>query len=529
MTGQSLLEDPLIKQAISKISERSEKQTEVDKIQASFVDTGIIGQLDNRNSQILFGRRGTGKTHALKFLEELLRKESKSCIVYIDCRTLGSTAQFSDESIALPRRCLMLFKDMLDPILSELYAWIISTFTAEEGAYQYLEYISQLEQVAVALSTSQRKDSVELTNQSESKNEAGASLRISSSPNIDLKGSRILSGITSAKETYQVTHQEKIHFPDLHVQLSSLLDETKSELVVLIDEWASIPIDLQPFLAEFLRRGLLPVTRCTLKIASLEHRSSFRTRLNDSDIGLEVGADISAGLDLDDYYVLDRNQNQVLSFYASILFRHLQIYLPRDYLSDQYSINTSTDFIAACFSSEESFKEIARAAEGVVRDLINIFRLAFFNSAKRGRPKIDKSAIRNEAREWYEKDKSAYLDDKMEEVLTRIIHDVIGTRQARAFLASRTVQKHPLLQRLFDARVLHLVQRGYADKDNPGVRYNIYCIDYGAYVDLIGTKSQPQLDLLMEDDAETSVDGPIVPLDDKRSIRRIILPEEILD
>lgn len=529
MSGQSLLEDPLVKQAVSKISERSEKQTEVDKIQASFVDTGVIGQLDNKNSQILFGRRGTGKTHALKYLEESLKKDAEGCVVYIDCRTLGSTAQFSDESIALPRRCLMLFKDMLDPILNELYSWIISTFTDDEGAYQFLEYISQLEQVAVALSTSQRKEAIELAQQSELRNESGAKLSISDSPSLTVNSSRVSSGNISSKESYQVTHEEKIHFPDLHVQLSSLLADTESELVILVDEWASIPIDLQPFLAEFLRRGLLPVTRCTLKIASLEHRSSFRTRLGDKDIGLEVGADISAALDLDDYYVIDRNPGQVLAFYADILFRHVQIYLPSGYLREKYAILSPADFVSACFSSDDSFKEIARAAEGVVRDLINIFRLAFFNSAKRSRPKIDKTAIRNEAREWYEKDKSAYLDDRMEEVLGRIIHDVIGTRQARAFLASRAVQKHPLLQRLCDARVLHLVQRGYADKDNPGVRYNIYCIDYGAYVDLIGTKSQPQLDLLLDGASEGSSNGPVVPLDDKRSIRRIILPEEILD
>jgi hypothetical protein len=529
MSGQSLLEDPFVKQAVSKISERSEKQTEVDKIRASFVDTGVIGQLDNKNSQILFGRRGTGKTHALKYLEESLKRDGQGCVVYIDCRTLGSTAQFSDESIALPRRCLMLFKDMLEPIFSELYSWIISSFTEAEGAYQFLEYISKLEQVMVALSTSQRKETIELARQSDSKNESGATISLSESPSIALKNSRVSSESTTSKESYQVTHEEKIHFPDLHSHLSSLLADTGSQLVVLIDEWASIPIDLQPFLAEFLRRGLLPVTRCTLKIASLEHRSSFRTRLGDKDIGLEVGADISAALDLDDYYVIDRNPSQVLAFYADILYRHLQVYLPSDHLRDKYSISSPVDFVSACFSSDDSFKEISRAAEGVVRDLINIFKLAFFNSAKRSRPKIDKAAIRNEAREWYEKDKSADLDDKMEKVLGRIIHDVIGSRQARAFLASRAVQKHPLLQRLCDARVLHLVQRGYADKDNPGVRYNIYCIDYGAYVDLIGTKSQPQLDLLLEGDAGMSSDSHVVPLDDKRSIRRIILPEEMLN
>ena len=423
----------------------------------------------------------------------------------------------------------MLFKDMLDPILSELYTWIISNFTEEDGAYQYLEYISQLEQVSSGLSASPRKDSIELEQQSQFKNDSGATLSVSRTPSLDLKHSRISGGTTVSKETYQISYQEKIRFPNLHVQLSSLLDETKSELIVLIDEWASIPIDLQPYLAEFLRKGLLPVSRCTLKIASLEHRSSFRTRLNDKDVGFDVGADISTGLDLDDYFVIDRNPELVLSFYGDIMFKHLQIYLPPNYLCQKYGILAPADLIAACFSSNEAFKEIARAAEGVVRDLINIFRLAFFNFVKRGRPKIDKSAIRNEAREWYEKDKSAYLDDKMEKVLARIIQEVIGTRQARAFMVSRAVQKHPLLQRLIDARVLHLVQRGYADKDNPGVRYNIYSIDYGAYVDLIGTKSQPQLELTIEDPGELSLDAPEVPLEDKRSIRRIILPKEILD
>ena len=50
-------------------------------------------------------------------------------------------------------------------------------------------------------------------------------------------------------------------------------------------------------------------------------------------------------------------------------------------------------------------------------------------------------------------------------------------------------------------------------------------MDYGTYVDLIGTSKQPQLDFLEE--AE-SVDL-VVPFDDKRSIRRIILDERVLE
>ena len=109
-------------------------------------------------------------------------------------------------------------------------------------------------------------------------------------------------------------------------------------------------------------------------------------------------------------------------------------------------------------------------------------------------------------------------------MLRNIIDDVIGQRKARSFLLPRELERHPVVQRLFDARILHHMQRGYADKDNPGIRCNIYTIDYGAYVDLIGTSKEPEVDLL-----ERSGSGVIVPFDDKRSIRRIVLKEEALN
>jgi hypothetical protein len=66
-----------------------------------------------------------------------------------------------------------------------------------------------------------------------------------------------------------------------------------------------------------------------------------------------------------------------------------------------------------------------------------------------------------------------------------------------------------------------------ADKDNPGVRYNIYTLDYGTYVDLIGTSKAPQIEF---DGFATEIAGPdiVVPFDDKRSIRRIVLHEDML-
>jgi hypothetical protein len=59
------------------------------------------------------------------------------------------------------------------------------------------------------------------------------------------------------------------------------------------------------------------------------------------------------------------------------------------------------------------------------------------------------------------------------------------------FMLSREHSGNPMIQSLFDLRLIHLISRGYSDKENPGQRYNIYALDYGTYVDLKRTKSEP--------------------------------------
>jgi hypothetical protein len=189
-------------------------------------------------------------------------------------------------------------------------------------------------------------------------------------------------------------------------------------------------------------------------------------------------------------------------------------------------VTTGPEFASKLFTERKVFQELVRASEGVARDLINIFSKAYFVAHRKGKDKIERNAVLEAARQWFEQDKERNLDDALRTILRRITDEVIGTRRARSFLLSRELAAHPTIQRLFDLRVLHLVQRGYADKDRPGVRYNIYTLDYGTYVDLMKTSGKPELgfEILEGDQPEY-----IVPFDDKRSIRRIILTADILD
>jgi hypothetical protein len=103
------------------------------------------------------------------------------------------------------------------------------------------------------------------------------------------------------------------------------------------------------------------------------------------------------------------------------------------------------------------------------------------------------------------------------------VDKVIGERRARAFLLPQTDRDDPLIATLYDARVLHVIKRGVAAQDRAGVRFDVYALDYGCYVEFINTARAPEG--LFEADSEETTEGTWVevPANDYRSIRRSIL------
>lgn len=46
--------------AVTQIVQRSERQEDPGKVIETYVDVGLLAQLENNNHQIFYGRRGTG-------------------------------------------------------------------------------------------------------------------------------------------------------------------------------------------------------------------------------------------------------------------------------------------------------------------------------------------------------------------------------------------------------------------------------------------------------------------------------------
>src|SRR5262249_19900466 len=228
-------------------------------------------------------------------------------------------------------------------------------------------------------------------------------------------------------------------------------------------------------------------------------------------------ADVAADLNLDDFLVFDNNQVKSTEFFKILLFRHYVTSVDaRPEISDPDSL------VQIAFTQSPVFEEFVRAVEGVPRDALN---LAAKIATKAYGQKIAMAHVRNAARDWYQQDKQAVIrgSPTLNALLAQVIDEIIGQRKARAFLFPSNV-RDPRIDQLFDSRLLHILKKNISTHDEPGVRYDVYKIDYGCYVDLVNTSRAP-LGLFQLDDDEGFVE---VPRDDYRSIRRAILrPSEL--
>jgi len=552
----SLVEDRKVTQAVSGVLLRSDDR-ETDYLSATFVDPGITDRLANQNSQILWGRRGTGKTHVFRVLERELTKAKSQLGIYVDLEKLGSAGMYNDARPA-GTRALHLFRDLMSVIANGLLDYATRPETEAAGPL----FDSQVAFARAVSRTILSDESLQHQRDASNSRERSAGMTVSPlSGGFGFSGGGRSSSGESESWTSAGRPEAYISFQEVNDTLSQVIhDGGLTRVYVFLDEWVAIPFEIQPLVAEFIKRTLLAERRVTVKIAAIEYRSNLGERKEHNNVlGFELGADIGSGLELDDYFVYDRNADKTLAMFGRLLYGHIaaeveaaeverevENQLPEGsehmilewivketvsrlnsdhrYLTTAHGIADPDSFLHEMFVKTDVFRELVRAGEGVVRDFINIFALAFLDAQRRDLCKIDLDAVRTAAMEWYERDKANNATIEQREVLRRIVEEVIGQRRVRSFLLEKDFERDDLIRSLFDFRLLHLLHRGFVDSRDVGRRYNIYAIDYGAYVELLGSTRAPARDLSTDIQDSQS----IVPFGDKRRMKRVVLDPKVL-
>ncbi|MBU3008643.1 ATP-binding protein [Cobetia amphilecti] len=511
-----------INKALLRLPKRAEASAR-SKLIKTFVDVGpLFYMLSTVDHQVLYGRRGTGKTHVLNYLAESKEKEGDAVVV-TDLRNIGSSSGlYADITVPLPERATRLLVDALYSIHNALYDFFVDR--AEElDLSRSGPALDQLADAITDVKVVGEIGTIDKFSQGRSSaNRFDINIAACNSPSI----STGVSSSTSQDEAMESSVSQngklelRVNFGATSAAFRSIVScMGDRQLWILLDEWSSIPFEIQPYLADLIRRSLFPIQGITVKIAAIEHRSDFMiSGGNGQYTGIEVGPDASADVNLDDFMVFDNDSERSREFFQELIGQHV-IAVATDMGISDHLPDTTRKIIKDAFTEKRAFEEFVRACEGVPRDGINIISLA---AQKAINDPISVNHIRVAANDWYQRDKEKAVSSNVmaKDLLHWIIDEVIGGRKARAFLL-KSSDDNEMIDSLYDSRVLHLLKRSISTHDQPGIRYNAFKLDYGCYVSLLNTTKAPQGLLPLDtDDHQEFVD---VPPDDYRSIRRAIL------
>jgi hypothetical protein len=517
--------------ALQDIEKRAERVYDDAQVIETYVDAGgLVDALMTHDNGVVYGRRGTGKTHALKYLAET-RRAAGDFVLYIDIeQDLGSTeGLYGDGSLPIAERASRLLVD----VLAKIHDAMMEDGFEGRGDLATLEAILDHFGEVVVADEAEAQQSTEDTRQASSGGTVGASLGATGIPSLS---AGLRSGTSSGtRHTGSLTTRgpirTRVHFGAVtDLMRKAVTAHPAKRFWLLFDEWSGLPLELQPYLAEMLRRLFFGLPKVTTRIGAIPHRSEWRILRADGNgyIGVEVGAELFPLLDLDEFVIFparsrDEQTTKSTEFFKNLLHRHLNRILSEENIGHIEHADETTRLL---FTQITALQELVRAAEGVPRDALNIVARA---AVRAGDTRIATTHVRAAAAQVFTTTKAALLNGVplAQKLLDVIIQDVISAKKARAFLLLQEHTDNPLIQRLVDDRILHIIKRGYSHSDRPGIRYDVLQIDYGCYVQLLNTQSAPQ-SLFGVQASEEQIYGSMysnvtVPEDDYRAIRRAVL------
>lgn len=476
----ALARDRRLMRAARKIRRRADRQPSGATLVETFYNPGFVETFETTDHQVIFGRRGTGKTHALRFLEERWESaDAPPCVVYIDGRGLGSDTVWHDGNRPIHERVLTLFTDVFGFIYNDLADGVLDM----PNGYS-LETTEALENLRISFSEALwDSDEIEVTRTEERQTNRLRSVRgTTSPPTLDVSAKDKGSKKRSRLERATLQKQRKIVFPAVASLLAEVLSTSGGQLFVLFDEWNGIPYELQPFLAEFLRRSFAACPEATLKIATIGHRSRFATKHEGSLIGLELGGDITSSHDLDDYYILEADHQARAEIFGGLLYNHLSATMGRELLQER-GVHHGRDLTSKLFEGD-AFRDLTRASEGNFRDLFHIFCSALEDTNRRRRDVIGSDSVRKAARQNTYENKMHHLSGLPRQFIRSLLKAIHQAGKGNSFVVRSSYDRCPVIGELVDQRILHVTEKATVRLDDPGEIYTRYEVDFGLLIPL---------------------------------------------
>jgi hypothetical protein len=403
-------------------------------------------QLTVPSSQLVFGRQGTGKTHLLLNLQ----REAAALgylPVFVDLGNVGVASDLHTEPPVseLPNRATRLAVDLLGSVHAAVHRQTVEAGEMDEAIATHLDALGDAITEVRVSGPEERSQSLESA-RSESE---GLNWGLEVSPGS--LGAKVgKDRADGASEKLETAIIQRGH-ADVWLHLGSVVEALEGiagsgrPLLVLIDEWNSAPLSLQPWLADLIRRIFWDTSGCTVKIAAVLAESRF---INNTDAGL-VGLNPSHASTLNLDWASEAQEYRSDRFVAELLFAHATHATLSSTRREELPADAG-EFGRAAFQPG-ALTMLIEAAEGNPRDAILLGARAATLAKDAPIAEADLlEATRVLLTEYKE------LDALETDLALWFMRDVLSSGRSRCFYAHRRVGIVPeLLRRMHSARLVH--------------------------------------------------------------------------
>jgi hypothetical protein len=483
----------------SKLVRRAES-TSVKSQFHTFATNPIIGnQLFAVDDQIVFGRRGSGKTHLFGWAAYRLQQQKQFALVvdYPEA-PMVITSGAAGRALFSPASLYSLIRPLIVEVAQ--YAKTLATDRRtnvrirDRGAFD--KAVSALLSCADAIQFEYESSRTDVLSRERALNlDAGLGAELAQTlmpeANVRLGAGATLRDGANSTTTRHGTEVKVLDTGEISRAVADMILAIGGRFYLFIDEWSRIPIEHQPIVAEFIKRTFCTVPDCIVKIGAIQERSRFDAVEQGERLGIELSSDAFADINLDALHPA-RNFEGVRGFLLEMLFKHYkQVY--EEHFTRTFPLKRADDLVGPLFASDEVFSEFVDACAGVPRDALNIImKTAPFS----GERPIGSRALRRGLLEWFRTDKQAFYKPNTPETvfLDWLKNKIVYERKSKGFLIDDGPGDQ-LIDNLRENRIIHLVNSSVSSKRHIGKRFKYYKLDYGCYVDLLETRGRPQHDL----------------------------------
>jgi hypothetical protein len=495
--------------AVAQLATSAEDLTDVD---GTFVETIYPEKMQARKHQIIYGRRGTGKTHLLRRVESRLQEkfaEGGILPIYVNGSQLSHEVSTTSSDPAMV--ALAIYVQLMQHIgaeirrfvsqLNQASSWDRIVGGGKSQAARQADAIATVLEEALTRGKVQRLPSGEVLDeattlaQNSESSSAGASIKVDPR-NL---GWVVKAGTAAGRSmksssltTRKIRGEVILEFREVSSGLVRLLELLgKASIHVLFDEWSDVDKDqqVQPYLAEMLKKTASAVPGMYLKLACIPGRTFLATPITEdirNPIGLEEGDDIHPDVSLDEITFGNESLDQLVPFFATMIKKHVGEKIEWVRLSS--SVEFESFLASMIFSGGQPFIELCHASGGVSRDFINIYQAATTtaaNIAKSGhRPPLDLAMVRAAAIGVYKTKRASFSRSASPQLrlLDRIYQDIYVKKNSYQFLLLEELAEDDIVQTLYMEKLIHRLHATYYDPVSER-RYQYFQLDYGTTID----------------------------------------------